>query len=78
MMKSPTSPRRIYTRNGITCVCFEGKTYGLAAESTGVQVALPVTVEKVKSNGGRARVRITQDSHDEVWPSVKVPRRPRA
>lgn len=36
MMKSPTAPRRIYTRNGITCVCFEGKTYGLAAESTGV------------------------------------------
>lgn len=78
MMKSASAPRRVYNRNGITCVCFEGKTYGVDGSNTNVNLGEPVTIERVKSNGGRARIKVTQVAHEEVWPSVKVPRKPRA
>lgn len=82
MMKTSTAPRRIYTRNGITHICFEGKTF-TAPKGTEFDLNHPVTCEKVKSDGGRARLEVTQVRTGvapkvEVWRSVKVPRKARA
>lgn len=83
MMKTSSAPRQIYTRNAVTCICFEGRTFGPGATETALNLALPVTVAKVKSDGGRARVEVTQVSKGsptkvELWRTVNVPRKPRA
>ena len=81
-MKTLSAPRRIYSRNDVTHVCFEGRTYGTAAVSE-LSLDLPVTCEKLKSDGGRARIMVTQPRKDgpaltETWRSVSVPRKARA
>lgn len=82
MMKTSTSPRRIYARNGITHICYEGRNYAPMGE-TEFDLDHSVTCEKVKSDGGRARVAVTQVrqgvvAKTETWRSVKVPRKARA
>ena len=81
-MKTAQTPRRIYNRNGVTHACFEGRTFGPVGESA-LSLELPVTCEKVKSDGGRARVEVSQRRPGqatlvEVWRSVRVPCKPRA
>lgn len=79
MMKTTNAPRKIYVRNGITHVCFEGRTYGPQGGETGLSLDHPVTLEHLKSDGGRARVTVTQKRKGkanaaEAWRSVAVPR----
>ena len=81
-MKTSETPRRIYTRNGVTHVLFEGRTFGAPAESV-LSLEHPVTCEKLPSDGGRARVEVTQrrggrPSLTETWRTVTVPRKPRS
>jgi len=81
MMKTASAPRRIYSRNDVTHVCFEGRTFGPTGEST-LSLDVPVTITKLESDGGRARVEVVQKRKGqatltEVWRSVNVPRRPR-
>lgn len=83
MMKSSSTPRQVYTRNAVTCICFEGRTFGPTG-STAVLTDFTVSVEKLPSDGGRARVQVTQFikgknvTVKETWRSVNVPRKPRA
>lgn len=81
MMKTTSDPRRIYFRNNITHVCFNGLTFGAPVKST-VSLNFPVTIEKLKSDGGRARVQVTQRREHqkaliEIWRTVYVPSRTR-
>jgi hypothetical protein len=81
-MKTPSSPRNVYTRNDVTHVCFDGRTFGPTDES-GISLDLPVTCEKLESDGGRARISVVQKrphakTITETWRSVSVPRKPRA
>lgn len=57
--KTADAPRRLYVRNGFTHVLFVGKLYGTKGE-TKLSLDRPVTIEQVPSNGGRARVKVTQ------------------
>ena len=79
MMKTSDSPRRIYTRNGITCACFEGKLFGAGSDST-IDPRFPVILEKLPSDGKRAAVKVTQKrAHAktivETWRTVTMPKR---
>lgn len=76
-MKSASSPRRIYTRNDVTHVCFEGRTYGAPA-TTEITVDFPVTCVKLESDGGKARIEVTQKRPHaktlvETWRTIRVP-----
>lgn len=78
MMKTTESPRSLYRRNGVIHTCFGGKYYGPTGESL-VKLDLPVTCSKLESDGGRARVEVTQRQPGranvvETWRSVNVPR----
>lgn len=82
-MKSSDSPRRIYTRNGIVHVCFEGKTFAPPKGETGLDMEHEVTCATMESDGGKARVEVTQKkskqkAKHESWRAVAVPRNPRA
>lgn len=82
MMKTPSAPRRIYVRNAVTHVCFDGRTFAPTGEST-LSLDYPVTCEKLESDGGRARVAVTQKRKGqktlvETWRSIAVPRNPRS
>jgi len=82
MMKTASAPRRIYSRNDVTHVCFDGRTFGPVGESV-LSLEHPVTIEKLESDGGRARVSVTQKrkgqpTKSETWRSVNVPRNPRS
>lgn len=82
MMKTASAPRRIYVRNDIVHVCFEGRTFGPPSECA-IDIDLPVVLAKLPSDGGRARVQVSQKRKGlapmvEVWRSVSVPRKPRA
>lgn len=76
-MKSTDSPRRVYTRKGACIVCFEGRYYGTSSDSA-VRDNVTVTCEKLPSDGGRARIQVTQRRPHaktvvEVWRSFTLP-----
>lgn len=48
MMKSADAPRRIYSRNGIIHVCFEGQTFGPVHNTSSIDVGSYVTCEPVE------------------------------
>ncbi len=78
MMKTSDSPRRVYTRFGINCVCFDGKYFG--ATDSNIDPRFPVTLEKLSSDGGRAQARVTQRRPHaktiiETWRTVALPKR---
>lgn len=80
-MKTASAPRRIYTRNDVVHVCFSGKYFGPGSESA-LSIEHPVTLELMESDGGRARVQVTQKRKGqatvtEVWRSINVPRKTR-
>jgi hypothetical protein len=81
MMKSATAPRRIYVRNGITHVCFAGKTFAPPKGETTLDLEGTVTIEETEGNAKtkKAQVILTQKKKGkaaltETWQSVKVPR----
>lgn len=76
-MKNATSPRRVYTRKDVTIVLFAGRMYSAKVATTKVVSVLPVTCVKLPSDGGRARIEITQHVRDdltvrEVWRTLKT------
>jgi hypothetical protein len=82
MMKTASAPRRIYVRNSVTHVCFDGRTFGPVGESA-LSLDFPVTLEKLESDGGRARIQVTQKRKGqktlvETWRTVNVPRNTKA
>jgi hypothetical protein len=81
-MKTSTTPRRIYVRNGVTHICFEGRTFGPRDGESVINTEVQVTVTPVESDGGRARIKVSQRrgtrTFTEIWRSVKVPCTPRS
>jgi hypothetical protein len=76
MMKTSTSPRRLYVRNAIVHLCFDGRYFGATA-ATEMNMKLPVTCVKLPSDGGRSRVEVTQKRPGqttlvEVWRSCSI------
>ena len=82
-MKSLSAPRRLYTRNGVTHICLSGKYFApeLGSESK-LSLEHTVTCEAMPSDGGRARIEVTQARRGvktvtEIWRSCNVPTNPR-
>lgn len=78
MNKPSAAPRRLYSRNGKAFVNFAGKFYGAPSDSA-LDLDFPVTCVKLDSDGGRARIEVSQrkphsKTLTETWRSVEVPR----
>lgn len=80
MMKESTSPRKIYTRNGVTHVCFAGFYFGpgKTAESA---INTDKLIKCELSEDGKL-LTVTQRVGNkkpivETWGKVKVPRKAR-
>ena len=71
-MKTSTTPRTVYARSGNLIVLFEGKRYAASAESSGIEADEQVKVEAYKSDGGKARVKVTCGKRSELWRSFKA------
>lgn len=77
-MKTATSPRRVYARKDAAIVLFAGRMYSAKSSTTKVTVESPVICTKLPSDGGRARIEVTQVAADgetktvEVWRTLKV------
>lgn len=60
-MRSATSPRRVYARNGSPIICYAGVYFGPGAKTESkINVEKEVTVEVLDSVGGRKRIAVTQ------------------
>ena len=73
-MKRSTDPRTVYSRSGNLIVLFDGKRFAKPAEGSKFEVGEDVTIEKAKSDGGRARVIVSslEGNRKEVWRSQKT------
>lgn len=58
MMKPINAPRRLYVRKSVTHICFGGKIFG--SRTSKIDPKLEVTVEPLPSDGGNARITVTQ------------------
>jgi len=79
MNKTPNSPRKVYSRYGIVHTYLSGRCYGASELMSKVNLALPVKLEPMPSDGGRARVRVIQSvpgkkTLEETWRTCSVPR----
>lgn len=77
MMRAVSDPRRIYSRNGVTHVCWRG-TYFAPGKTTEVDIDKEVTIEEAPTTKGRLRVTVTQrrgkkPALTETWSQVQVP-----
>lgn len=82
-MKTQDSPRRIYVRKNTPIVLFGGRTFSPPKGTSELDTKGEVTIEKLKSDGGKARIKVTQKLKGkpevtETWRSVKIEREPRA
>ena len=78
MNKPSNSPRRLYARSGQAFVNFDGRFYGAPSDSA-IDTRFEVTCVKLESDGGRARVQVTQrrphtKTVTEVWRTTVIPR----
>lgn len=58
MMKPVNAPRRLYVRKSVTHICYAGKIFG--SKTSVIDPKLEVTVEPLPSDGGNARIKVTQ------------------
>lgn len=77
-MKTLSSPRRVYLRNGVVHTLYGGLIFGTKGE-TKISIEQPVRIEG-DGNGG---IRVTQrvghrKAVTETWSEVRVPCVPRA
>lgn len=76
--KSADQPRRIYCRNGVTHMLYNGKVYG-TKEKSRLSLAHEVKVEKVTDDGHV--VLLQRKAHQkgvrEEWGTIQVPRNER-
>lgn len=77
-MKSTSSPRRVYCRNGVTHVLYAGTVFGTKSESA-INCELPV---KIVGNGD-STITVSQRAPkrkgvSETWGKVNVPCHARA
>ena len=57
-----TKPRRVYHVKGHNLVCFQGRRYVIDSEKSELNIDRGVYVERLPSDGGRARIRVSQKS----------------
>jgi len=77
-MKSTSSPRRVYSRNGYTHVLYAGDVFGIKGESK-INTKFPVRIE----GNGDGSITVTQRAPkkagvSETWTKVRVPCHERA
>lgn len=77
MMKARTEPHRVYTRNDVVHVCFNGAYFGPGKAGTRLKTDREVQVEELDAVGGRKRVavkqRVGKRTLREVWRATNVP-----
>ncbi len=77
MRKSPTDPRRLYTRSGITHVLFNANTFAMPEESS-INEEDEVLCEPARPYRGMPRLKVTQLTAEgtvtETWKAVEIPR----
>lgn len=76
-MKNPNAPRRVYCRKNVLHVCYNGRFYGSNADKSELTVDHPITVSPLPSDGGKARVQVTQKRKGkptlvETWRTVQI------
>lgn len=80
-MRSATSPRRIYVRNGSPVVCYGGVYFAPKADSL-VNLEREVRIELLPVSGGKKRIQVTQKHGKnpatvETWKELEIVRVPR-
>jgi hypothetical protein len=79
MMKSNSTPRRVYTRNNTIHVLFAGKTFGPGSEKTNIAVGNNVKCEitDIDAKDGKhchvTKKVVGKKGVAEVWHTVTVP-----
>lgn len=81
MMRAQGAPRKVYTRNGVTHLCFQG-IYFRAPKGSKIDPEREVSkVEVLDGAGGKARIAVTQrvqgKNVTENWSEGSVPVNPR-
>jgi len=60
-MRSSTSPRRVYTRNGSLVLCYGGIYFGPnAKKGTEINSEKEVRIEVLENSHGKKRIQVTQ------------------
>jgi len=77
MMRAQGAPRKVYTRNGVTHVCFQG-IYFRAPKASRIDPEREVSkIEVLDKSGGKHRVGVTQrvagKNVTETWHEGSVP-----
>jgi hypothetical protein len=77
MMRAQNEPRRIYSRNNVTHVCYGGVYFSPGREGTAINTEREVKIEVLDPVGGRKRIQVTQRvgkrTLKETWREVTVP-----
>jgi hypothetical protein len=70
-MRAHNAPRRVYTRNGVTVLCFGGMYFGPGKEGTKVNTDREVKFQVIDAAGGKKRIEVSQKvgktNVKEVW-----------
>jgi hypothetical protein len=77
MMRAQDAPRKVYTRNGLTHVCFQGITFRAPRISQITPEKEIIHIEPAPRIGGKARVIVSQRHSGkllkETWTECDVP-----
>lgn len=66
MNKALTTPRKIYSRKDRVIVCYEGRLYASAPGKSKLDADKLAKCEKMKSDGGKARISVVQGDITET------------
>jgi hypothetical protein len=77
MMRAQAAPRKVYTRNGVTHICFQG-LYFRAPKGSKIDPEREVNhIESLDKSGGKHRISLTQKVQGknvtETWVEGEVP-----
>ena len=77
MMRAQGAPRKVYTRNGVTHICFQG-LYFRAPKGSKIDPEREVNhIEPLDKSGGKHRISLTQKVQGknltETWVEGEVP-----
>lgn len=76
MMRAQDAPRKVYTRNGVTHVLFQGACFKAPRDSKINHEREVSKIEALPKVAGRARIAVTQrvagKNHTETWVQTQV------
>jgi len=78
MMRAESAPRKVYSRNGVTHICFQGLYFKPAKGQTKIDPEREVNhIEALDRAGGKARIALHQKvggkTITETWLQTEVP-----